>query len=68
MSQVTKGYSIAIIGITIWSTTGILIGILVTDYAMPALLLAFWRNLLVCVALAPALFLIRRSLLRLDRA
>ncbi len=32
---------------------------------MPALLLAFWRDLLVCVALIPALFSIRRSLLHI---
>jgi drug/metabolite transporter (DMT)-like permease len=67
MSQSTKGYLIALTGITIWSTTGILIGVLITDYQMPALLLAFWRNVLVCLALAPALYLIRRSLLRMDR-
>ena len=65
MSRLTKGYLIAITGITIWSTTGVFIGYLVTNYNMPALSLAFWRNLLVCVALIPALFLIRRSLLRI---
>jgi drug/metabolite transporter (DMT)-like permease len=32
---------------------------------MPALLVAFWRDLFVCVALVPALFLIRRSLLHI---
>src|ERR1041385_3659877 len=66
MSRLTKGYVIAIIGITLWSTTGVLIGYLVTNYKMPALLLAFWRNVLVCVALFPALFIIRRSLLRIS--
>jgi DME family drug/metabolite transporter len=67
MSQLTKGYVIAIIGITIWSTTGILIDYLISNYHMPALLLAFWRNVLVCAAVVPALYLIRRSLLRIDR-
>jgi DME family drug/metabolite transporter len=66
MSRLTKGYFIAIIGITFWSTTGVFISYLITNYEMPALLLAFWRNLLVCGALAPALFLIRRSLLHID--
>lgn len=65
MSRTTKGYLIALAGITIWSVTGVLIGYLMTNYGMPALLLAFWRNLLVCVALAPVLFFIRRSLLRI---
>lgn len=68
MPRRTKGYLIAIVGITIWSTTGIFIDYLVTSYHMPALLLALWRNVLVCVALAPALFLIRRSLLHIDRS
>ncbi len=67
MSRVTKGYLIAIVGITLWSTTGIFIGYLITNYAMPPLLLAFWRNLLVCLALFPALFVIRGSLLRIER-
>ena len=66
MSRITKGYFIAIIGITFWSTTGVFIGYLMTNYKMPALLLALWRNLLVCVALVPALFLIRRSLLHIN--
>ena len=65
MSRLTKGYVIAIIGITLWSTTGVFIGYLVTNYKMPALLLAFWRNVLVCAALFPGLFIIRRSLLRI---
>ena len=68
MSRRTKGYMIAIIGITIWSTTGVFIDYLVNNYHMPALLLALWRNLLVCIALIPALFLIRRALLHIDRS
>jgi len=68
MSQLTKGYIIAIVGIIIWSTTGVFISYLITNYGMPALLLAFWRNLLVCTALVPALFFIRRSLLRIKRS
>ncbi|MCX6017355.1 MAG: EamA family transporter [Chloroflexi bacterium] len=68
MSRLAKGYVIALIGITVWSTTAVFIGYLVSDYKMPALLLAFWRNLLVCTALFLALFFIRRSLLRIDRS
>ncbi len=68
MSRTTKGYLIAIIGIVIWSTTGIFIDYLLTVYHLPALLLAFWRNLLVCVALLPPLLLFRPALLRLQRA
>src|SRR5215217_3379636 len=68
MSPTTRGYLIALLGITIWSTTGVFISYLITNYHMPAFLLAFWRNLLVCAALAPALFLIRRSLLQIHRS
>jgi drug/metabolite transporter (DMT)-like permease len=67
MSRLLKGYLIALIGITFWSTTGILIAYLITKYALPALLLAFWRSLLVCVALVPLIFFLRRSLLRIER-
>jgi drug/metabolite transporter (DMT)-like permease len=66
MSRLTKGYFIAIAGIIFWSSTGVFIGYLITNYKMPALLLALWRNLLVCIALAPALFLIHRPLLRIQ--
>lgn len=65
MSRLAKGYLIALIGITFWSLTGVFISYLLRQYAMPALQLAFWRNLLVCVALAPILALRKRALLRL---
>jgi len=68
MSRFTKGYLLALTGIVFWSTTGVFIGYLMTRYHIPALLLAFWRNLLVCFALVPTLFLVRRSLLRIDTA
>lgn len=67
MSRLTTGYVIGLVGVVIWSTTGILIGYLLTTYALPALLLAFWRNLLACVALLPALTLVRRRLPRIER-
>ena len=67
MSRLTTGYVIGLVGVVIWSTTGILIGYLLTTYALPALLLAFWRNLFACVALLPALTLVRRRLPRIER-
>jgi drug/metabolite transporter (DMT)-like permease len=65
MPHLTKGYFIAMIGVMFWSFTGVLIGYLVINYKMPALLVAFWRDLFVCVVLLPSLFLIRRSLLHI---
>jgi len=67
MSRLTKGYLIAFVGITFWSTTGVFISYLTTKYQMAPLLLALWRNVLVCVALAPALLLFRPSLLQLRK-
>jgi DME family drug/metabolite transporter len=63
MSRSAKGYIIAIIGIAFWSTTAVFLGYLLTYYHMPALVLAFWRNLLVCAALIPTLLVMQRSLL-----
>ena len=54
------------VGVIIWSTAGVFIGYLITTYQMPALVLALWRNLLVCVALLPALVIVDRSLLRIE--
>lgn len=68
MSRVTKGYLIGIIGTAFWSSTAVFIGYLNREYHLQPLQLAFWRDLLVCVALVPALFLIRRSLLRIKRS
>ena len=68
MSRLAKGYFIALIGITFWSTTGVFISYLIRTYAMPALQLALWRNLLVCVALLPVLAVRNRALLRLPAA
>ncbi len=68
MSRLSKGYAIAIVGICIWSLTGVLISSLITTYHLPALTLAFWRNLLVCVALVPVLLVFRPALLRLNGA
>lgn len=63
MTPLIKGYVVGVVGVAIWSTTGVIMSYLIIRYDMPALLLAFWRNVLVCIALAPTLWLIRRSLL-----
>ena len=65
MSRTARGYLIAMVGVIIWSTAGVFIGYLITTYRMPALVLALWRNLLVCVALLPSLVIVDRSLLRI---
>ncbi len=64
MSRNTRGYLIAVAGVAFLSTTGILIGLLTGRFAMAPLQLAFWRDVLVCTALLPAILLLRPSILR----
>jgi len=49
--QLTRGYLVAIVGTVIWSTTAIFIRYLTQTHALPALVLAFWRDLFVFLAL-----------------
>lgn len=67
MSRTTKGYLIGIIGTAIWSSTGVFIRFLTSEYDIPALLLAFWRDALSALALACTFFIIRPALLRIER-
>jgi drug/metabolite transporter (DMT)-like permease len=66
-SRLTKGYLIALISAVILSTTAIIIRYLTETYLIPALVLAFWRDVFVALALIPSLGLIRPLLLRLER-
>lgn len=50
-ARLTRGYLIAIVGTVIWSTTAIFIRYLTQVHALPALVLAFWRDLFVFLAL-----------------
>jgi drug/metabolite transporter (DMT)-like permease len=50
MNQATpysRGYLIALTATVLWSFTGILISYLSKTYALPSLVLAFWRDLFV---------------------
>jgi drug/metabolite transporter (DMT)-like permease len=50
-SILSRGYLICLVGVTFWSTTGILIRYLTVNFQLPALILAFWRDFFVAVAL-----------------
>jgi drug/metabolite transporter (DMT)-like permease len=67
-SHVTKGYLIALVGTAIWSTTAIFIRYLTTSYALPPLVLAFWRDLFVAAGLAVALAVFNPRSLRANRS
>lgn len=67
MSNKSKGTLIALIGIAIWSTSGVLISYILTNYNVGSLSLAFWRNFIISIFLFPVLLIIRPRSLRLDR-
>jgi drug/metabolite transporter, DME family len=67
-STYSRGYIIALIGTVLWSFTGILISYLVRTYALPSLVLAFWRDLFVSGLLAMAFFLWNRTRFHLGRS
>jgi drug/metabolite transporter (DMT)-like permease len=66
-SNLTRGYSIALISAVILSTTAIFIRHLTQTYQMPALILAFWRDGFVVITLLPVLALFRPLLLKVNR-
>jgi drug/metabolite transporter (DMT)-like permease len=66
-STLARGYSIAVVSAIILSTTAILIRYLVQTYQLPALVLAFWRDLFVGLTLLLILSIIRPNLRRVKR-
>jgi drug/metabolite transporter (DMT)-like permease len=59
-TNLARGYPIALAAAAILSTTAIFIRYLTQTYHMPPLLLAFWREVFVALALLPALAIARR--------
>jgi drug/metabolite transporter (DMT)-like permease len=66
-SHLTRGYTIALASAAILSTTAIFIRHLTQTYALPALVLAFWRDVFVTLTLLLVLGLLRPALLRVNR-
>ena len=62
-----KGLWIGMVGIAIWSTSGVVISYLITRYGMLPLQLAFWRNLFVVLALGIALQVGKPALLHIPQ-
>lgn len=60
-SRITQGYLICVIGTFLWSFTAIFIRYLTQTYQLPALVLAFWRDLFVCMALGLFFLVINRA-------
>ncbi len=66
-SNFARGYPIALASAVILATTAIFIRYLTQTYQIPAMVLAFWRDLFVALTLLPVLALIRPGLLRIER-
>jgi drug/metabolite transporter (DMT)-like permease len=66
-TNLARGYPLALTSAAILSTTAVFIRYLTSTYQLPALVLAFWRDLIVSLTLLIALGLIRPALLRVSR-
>ena len=62
----TRGYLVCVVAITLLSTTAIFIRYLTETTHIPALVLAFWRDLFVALALIGFFFLFNRTRLRVE--
>jgi len=66
-TQLTRGYTIAFISAAVFSTTAIFIRYLTQTYHLPALVLAFWREIVVMLTLLFGLGVLKRRLLQVER-
>jgi drug/metabolite transporter (DMT)-like permease len=66
-SILARGYTAALLAAVLLSTTSVFIRHLTQTYAIPPLVLAFWRDVFVVLTLVPVLKLARPGLLRLER-
>jgi drug/metabolite transporter (DMT)-like permease len=67
-SVISRGYTFAFISAFFLSTTAIFIRYLTQTYQLPALVLAFWRDVFVTVSLFPVLIIFRPKLLEISKA
>lgn len=66
-STFSRGYLIALTATVLWSFTGIIISYLSKTYALPSLVLAFWRDLFVTFGMVAGLALFNRARFHLGR-
>ena len=65
--QLNRGFLVALSSAIVLSFTAILIRMIAQNYQLPALILAYWREIFVALSLLPALLIIKPSLLRLEK-
>jgi drug/metabolite transporter (DMT)-like permease len=63
----TRGYSLLLIGTTLWSSSAVFISFLTRRFQLPSMVLAFWRDVFVSVALMIALAITSPGLLHVNR-
>ena len=68
LSSYSRGYLIALIATVLWSTTGVIISYLSRTYALPSLILAFWRDCFVSFGMLVGLLIFSRARFQLDRS
>ncbi len=66
-SDLARGYTAALGAAVLLSTTAVFIRYLTVTYEIPALVLAFWRDVFVALTLVPVLAIIRPALLRVEQ-
>jgi drug/metabolite transporter (DMT)-like permease len=66
-AHLNRGYAIALIGVTLWSTTGIFIKYLFDHYPLSPMTLAFWRNIFVVISLGLGLLIFRRNVFKIEK-
>ena len=62
-----RGYAVALISALILSTTAIFIRYLTQTYHLPALVLAFWRDVFVTLSVLAVLRVVKPALIRIER-
>ncbi|HEY60528.1 MAG TPA: DMT family transporter [Anaerolineae bacterium] len=65
--NLNRGYTIALVSAATLSTTAIFVRHLTQTYQIPPLILAFWRDVFVVIALLPVLGLFKPALLKVKR-
>ncbi len=65
--QNNRGYSYALLGALFLSTTSIIIRHMTLTYQIPALILAFWRDVFIVATLIPAFWVIDKQMLKIRR-
>lgn len=65
LKQINRGYLFALSGAFFLSTTSIIIRYMTLTYEIPALILAFWRNVFVIASLLPVFWFVNKQLFKI---